>query len=68
MQDWNVYQAEVEEEFSRTEKTMEFVLESESSPEYVVDANTALNLILALQAVFNGVFAMCQDIDLVETS
>lgn len=66
--DWNVFQAEVEEEFSKTEKTMEFVLESESSPEYVVDANTALNLILALQAVFNGVFAMCQDIDLVETS
>ena len=66
--DWNVYQAEVEEEFSKTEKTMEFVLESESSPEYVVDAKTARNLILSLQAVFNGVFAMCQDIDLVETS
>ena len=66
--DWNVYQAEVEEEFSRTERTMEFVLESEPSPEYVVDAKTARNLILSLQAVFNGVFAMCQDIDLVETS
>ena len=47
---------------------MEFVLESETSPEYVVDAKTARNLILSLQAVFNGVFAMCQDIDLVETS
>ena len=66
--DWNVYQAEVEEEFSRTERTMEFVLESETSPEYVVDAKTARNLILSLQAVFNVVFAMCQDIDLVETS
>ena len=66
--DWNIFQADVEEEYSRTEKTMEFILESVDAPESVVDKKTARNLILALQAVDNGIFAMCQDIDLVETS
>ncbi|MEE1287736.1 MAG: aminoacyl-histidine dipeptidase, partial [Bacteroidaceae bacterium] len=65
---WNIFQADVEEEYSRTEKTMEFILESVDAPESVVDKKTARNLILALQAVDNGIFAMCQDIDLVETS
>jgi dipeptidase D len=66
--DWNIFQANVEEEYSRTEKTMEFILESEEAPKSVVDKKTSRNLILALQAVDNGIFAMCQDIDLVETS
>lgn len=66
--DWNVFQACVEEEYSRTEKTMEFVLESEAPSSVLVDAVTSHNLIRALQAVDNGVMSMCQDIDLVETS
>lgn len=66
--EWNIFQSDVEEEFSRTEKTMEFILESETAPENLIDRQTGRNLILAMQAVDNGVFAMCQDIELVETS
>lgn len=66
--DWNLFQACVEEEFSRTEKTMEFLLESEEPVATLIDGRTSRNLILALQAVDNGILAMCQDIDLVETS
>ena len=66
--DWNIFQANVEEEYSRTEKTMEFILESEEAPESLIDKQTGRNLILALQGVDNGIYAMCQDIDLVETS
>lgn len=66
--DWNIFQAAVEEEYSVTERNMEFVLESTDATEVLVDSKTSKNLILALQAVDNGVFAECQDIDLVETS
>ena len=66
--DWNIYQANVEEEYSRTEQSMEFILESEEAPKTIIDKKTSRNLILALQAVDNGIYAMCQDIDLVETS
>ena len=64
----NIYQANVEEEYSRTEQSMEFILESEEAPKTIIDKKTSRNLILALQAVDNGIYAMCQDIDLVETS
>lgn len=66
--DWNLFQADVEEEYHATEKTMEFILESTEAPASVIDKETGRRLILSLQAVFNGLFAMCQDIDLVETS
>ncbi len=64
---WNVFAAEVEEEFSVTEKTMEFLLES-TEPMNVLPEDVSCRLISALQAVDNGVYAMSQDIALVETS
>ncbi len=66
--DWNIFAADVEEEYSVTEPNVRFHLESTEACGQVVDAATACRLITALQAVHNGVFAMCQDIDLVETS
>ena len=68
--DWNVFASEVEEEFHVTEKTMQFNMES-TSPEKVLPSEVSTRLIQALQAVDNGVFAMCQDEELawlVETS
>jgi dipeptidase D len=66
--DWNLYQADVEEEYSVTEKTMTFVLESETPAAKAINKDCSQRLIKALQAVDNGVFAYCQDLDLVETS
>ncbi len=66
--DWNIYQANVEEEYHTTEKSMLFLLESADAAELLIDKKTSRSLILALQAVDNGVYAMCQDIALVETS
>lgn len=65
--DWNVFAAEVEEEFCSTEKTMEFHLES-ADPATVLPDDVSRRLITALQGVDNGVYAMSQDIALVETS
>ncbi len=66
--DWNLYAADVEEEYSVTEKSIEFILESETPAEKSISKDVSTRLITALQAVDNGVFAECQDIDLVETS
>ena len=65
---WNVFAAEVEEEFSVTEPTMEFLLESADAAATVLPEDANRRLITALQAVDNGVYAMSQDIALVETS
>lgn len=66
--DWNIFAADVEEEYSVTEKTMQFELQSELAQPKAVDRVVARNLIWALQAVHNGILSMSQDIDLVETS
>ena len=66
--DWNLFAADVEEEYRVTEPTMEFLLETADATPTVVDSQTGQRLITALQGVFNGVFAMSQDIALVETS
>ena len=66
--DWNLYAADVEEEYSVTEKSMEFILSSEDAASQAIDKESSTKFITALQAVDNGVFAICQDIDLVETS
>lgn len=66
--DWNLFAADVEEEFSVTEPGITFLLESTESWGKAVEPQVAGRLIAALQAVYNGVFAMCQDIALVETS
>ena len=66
--DWNVYQAEVEQEYEATEPNVKFSMESADSKAEVMDNDTTKRLVRACQAVCNGVFAMCQSIDLVETS
>ena len=71
--DFNMFTADVEEEFHVEEKTMTFSLESElnadgTKPE-AIDQKTARGFIFALQAVHNGILEMNQDITwLVETS
>lgn len=58
--DWNVFSAQVEEEFHVTDTTMHFALESADSTA-VLPSDASRRLILALQGIDNGVFAMCQD-------
>ena len=68
--DWNVFAAGVEDEFHVTDKTMQFRLES-TEPTKVIEKKVADNFIRAIQALDNGVFAICQDPELkgmVETS
>lgn len=66
--DLNIYASEIEEEYSVMEKTIDFYLESADAAE-VIAKEPARRMVLALQAVDNGVYAICQDIDwLVETS
>ena len=68
--DWNVFTADVEDEFHVTETSMEFALESHETTT-VMPKGVSDNIIRSLQAVDNGVLAMCQDkaVDwLVETS
>lgn len=67
--DFNVFAAAIEEEFSVTEKTMIFELESTEAPGIAMEKQAMERMILSLHAVHNGVFAISQDIDwLVETS
>lgn len=58
--DWNVFTKQVEDEFHVTDKTMVWNLETVDA-ESVLPKATSDNLIRAVQAVDNGVFAMCQD-------
>lgn len=68
--DWNLFTSQVEDEFHVTEKDMKFKLES-TDTQKVMPKAVSDNIIRSLQAVDNGVFAMCQDEELawlVETS
>ena len=68
--DFNVFVANVEDEFHVTDTAMEFALTSTDAAAVITKA-VGDNIIFALQAVDNGVFAMYQDeaLDwLVETS
>lgn len=68
--DWNIFCSEVEEEFCVTEKNIYWHMES-TDAEAVIPEDKSKAIITALQAVHNGVFAVCQDIslgDLTETS
>jgi len=68
--DWNIFAAEAEDEFHVTDTAMQFQMESTDRVP-VMDKATADNLVRSLQAMHNGVLAMCQDeavADLVETS
>ena len=68
--DWNVFSAEVEEEFHVTDTQMVWSMES-TEAESVIEKIVADNFIRAIQAVDNGIYAICQDPELngmVETS
>lgn len=68
--DFNIFVTKVEDEFHITDTAMEFALTSTDAAAVITKA-VGDNIIFALQAVDNGVFAMCQDeaLDwLVETS
>lgn len=58
--DWNIFASDVEEEFHVSDTAMVFGMES-TERESVLPQTTGRNIIRALQAVDNGVFAMCQD-------
>jgi len=58
--DWNVFAAEVEDEFHVTDTQMVFAMES-TDAEPVIDPQVAQRFIWAVQAVDNGVYAICQD-------
>ena len=68
--DWNVFAAQVQDEYHVTDTQMEWTMES-ADAEPVIGADAACRFVLALQAVDNGIYAICQDPDLggmVETS
>lgn len=58
--DWNVFTKEVEDEYHVTDTNMVWSLKS-ADAQTVMPKSVSKNLILALQALDNGVFAMCQD-------
>ena len=68
--DWNVFASQVEEEFHVTDTQMVWTMESTDAEPVIEDA-VARRFIYALQAVDNGIYAICQDPELngmVETS
>lgn len=68
--DWNVFAAQVEDEFHVTDTQMVWTMES-AEAQTVIEAQVARNFVWALQAVDNGIYAICQDPELngmVETS
>ncbi len=68
--DWNIFASQVADEFHVTDPNMEWTMES-TDAEPVIDTTSARNFVWALQAVDNGIYAICQDPDLgglVETS
>ena len=68
--DWNVFISQVEEEYHVTDTEMVASMQS-AEPQDVLPADVSGRFIRALQAVDNGVFAMCQDealANMVETS
>ncbi len=58
--DWNVFAADVEDEFHVTDTQMEWFMES-TDAQPVIEAAVAKNFVWALQAVDNGIYAICQD-------
>ena len=58
--DWNVFAAEVEDEFHVTDTQVPCAVES-TDAEPSIDSAVAKNFIGAVQAVDNGIYAICQD-------
>ena len=68
--DWNIFTAQVEDEFHVTDTQMVWAMES-ADAEKVIEDQVARNFVYAIQAVDNGIYAICQDPELngmVETS
>ena len=68
--DWNIFAAQVEDEFHVTDTQMVWAMES-ADAEKVIEDQVARNFVYAIQAVYNGIYAICQDPELngmVETS
>ena len=68
--DWNIFAAQVEDEFHVTDTQMVWTMES-ADAEKVIEDQVARNFVYAIQAVDNGIYAICQDPGLngmVETS
>ena len=68
--DWNIFSALVEDEFHVTDTQMVWTMES-TDAQSVIEDKVARNFVWAIQAVDNGVYAICQDPELngmVETS
>ena len=68
--DWNIFSALVEAEFHVTDTQMVWTMES-TDAQPVIEDKVARNFVWAIQAVDNGVYAICQDPELngmVETS
>ena len=67
--DFNLFAAEVQDEYSVTEPSMRFTLQSTDAVANAIEPVVAHNILRSVCAVFNGVFAMSQDVPgLVETS
>lgn len=67
--DLNILSAAVEEEYSVTEKSLLFTLDSCEASAVAMERQAMRRMLLSLQAVHNSVFAMSQDMEgLVETS
>ena len=67
--DFNLFAADVREEFSATEPNIDFLLQSTDAQGKAIERKSMQGLLKSLNAVFNGVFAMSQDVPgLVETS
>ena len=60
MADWNIFTKQVEDEYHVTDTNMVWAMAS-ADAQVVMPKATSTNLIRAIQAVDNGVFAMCQD-------
>ena len=58
--DWNVFISQVEEEFHVSDTQIVAQMQS-ADAQMVISANDTARFVRALQAVDNGVFAMCQD-------
>ena len=68
--DWNIFASDVEDEFHVTDTQMVWTMES-TDAEPVIDEQVARRFVYAIQAVDNGIYAICQDPELngmVETS
>lgn len=67
--EFNIFAAEIQNEYSVTEPTAQFTMQSCDAVKRAIDPVVAAKFLSSMNAVFNGVYAMSQDVPgLVETS